>query len=65
MPEVLDLLKGKPVLVMRAGCYPNKADILDIMSRYPNATVRTEVVHQPKTRFCVTVRAYQGDHHVC
>lgn len=61
MAQVLDLLKGMPVFVMRAGCYPNKADVLDVMSRYPNATVRCEVIHNPKTRFVLTVRE---NHHV-
>jgi hypothetical protein len=58
MTEIRDLLKGMPVYVMRAGCYPNKADILDIMARYPGATVRTEVIHHPVTRFTVTVRLH-------
>jgi hypothetical protein len=58
MNRVLDLLKGMPVLTMRAGCYPNKADILEIMARYPGATVRTEVIHHPFTRFTVTVRLH-------
>lgn len=53
---VRDLLKGMPVLIMRAGHYPNKADIIDIMQRYPRSVVRTEVIHHPATRFVVTVR---------
>ena len=59
--QVLDLLKGMPVFVMRAGHYPNRADVLDVMSRYPNATVRTEVIHHPHTRFVLTIRE---NHHV-
>jgi len=54
--QVLDLLKGMPVFVMRAGHYPNRADVLDVMSRYPNAIVRTEVIHHPHTRFVLTIR---------
>jgi hypothetical protein len=61
MNTVADLLKGMPVLIMRRGLYPNKADIVDITSRFPNHTVRTEVIHQPATRFVVTVRS---NHHV-
>lgn len=51
--------KGMPVLVMRAGHYPNRADIRDIQSRHPNAVVRTEIMHEPNTRFVVTVRENQ------
>lgn len=54
--QVLDLLKGMPVFIMRAGHYPNKADIVDIMSRFPTSVIRTEVIHHPHTRFVVTVR---------
>ncbi len=56
MNTVADLLKGFPVLVMRRGLYPNKADVLDIMSRFPNHTIRCEVIHQPATRFVVTAQ---------
>ena len=56
MSDLRNLLKGMPVLVMRAGHYPCKADITDIMARYPSATIRTEVIHHPCTRFVVTVR---------
>lgn len=55
MPNVQSLLKGKPVLVMRRGLFPNKADIVDIMSRFPDSVVRTETMHNPATRFVVTV----------
>ena len=53
---VLDMLKGKPVLTMRRGCYPNKADIIDLMSRFPNHVILTETMHVPSTRFVVTVQ---------
>ena len=56
MPNVQSLLKGKPVLVMRRGLFPNKADIVDIMSRFPDSVVRTETMHNPSTRFVVTVQ---------
>ena len=56
METVQSLLKGKPVLVMRRGLYPNKADILDLMSRFPECVIRTETMHNPSTRFCVTVQ---------
>lgn len=56
MNTVLDMLKGKPVLVMRRGLYPNKADIVDIASRYPGAVIRTETMHVPSTRFVVTAQ---------
>lgn len=59
--DLRNLLKGMPVLVMGAGHYPNKADIVDIMARYPGATIRTEVIHHPRTRFVVTIRE---NHHV-
>lgn len=52
----LDLLKGKPVLLMKRGHYPNKADIIDILSRFPNTVVRVETIHFPTTRFAVTVQ---------
>lgn len=56
----LILLKGKPVLVMRAGHYPNKSDILQIMSDHPDCIVRTEPLRDEQTgnhtRFVVTVR---------
>ena len=58
MAQTLDLLKGMPVFVMRAGHFPNKADIIDIRSRWPNATIRTETIHHPHTRFVVTVRVH-------
>lgn len=53
---VIDMLKGKPVLVMKRGLFPNKADIVDLMSRFPNCIVRTETMHTPSTRFVVTVQ---------
>ena len=56
MANVVDMLKGKPVLVMRRGLYPNKADIVDIASRYPNAVIRTETMHVPSTRFVITAQ---------
>jgi len=52
----LDLLKGKPVLVMRRGLFPNKADITDLMLRFPDCIIRTETMHVPSTRFVVTVQ---------
>ena len=56
MATVLDLLKGKPVLTMRRGCYPNKADIIDLMSRFPNHVICTETMHVPHTTFVVTAQ---------
>ena len=56
MATVLDLLKGKPVLVMRRGLFPNKADIIDLVSRFPDCIIRTETMHVPSTRFVVTVQ---------
>lgn len=56
MSNIQSLLKGKPVLVMRRGLFPNKADIVDIMSRFPEYVVRTETMHNPATRFVVTVQ---------
>lgn len=60
MQTVLPLLKGMPVLVMRRGLFPNKADISDVVASYPNHTVRTETMFEP-CRFVVTVRR---NHHV-
>lgn len=60
--NIRDLLKGYPVLVMRPGHYPNKADIVSVMESWPNATVRTEYLKSHhtdnKTRFVVTVRMH-------
>ena len=56
MSNVQSLLKGKPVLVMRRGLFPNKADIVDIASRFPDSVIRTETMHNPSTRFVVTVQ---------
>lgn len=57
--------KGIPVFVMRAGHYPNKADILQIMGDHPDAVVRTEPMRSDDTgnhtRFVITVRE---NHHV-
>lgn len=55
MSNVQPLLRGKPVLVMRRGVFPNKADILDVAASYPNHVVRTETMFSP-CRFCVTVQ---------
>ena len=56
MTNVQSLLKGKPVLVMRRGLFPNKADIVDIALRFPECVIRTETMHNPSTRFVVTVQ---------
>ena len=56
MSTLHNLLKGMPVLVLRKGLFPNKADIQDVQRSWPGATVRTEVIHHPATRFVVTVR---------
>lgn len=53
---VSNLLKGMPVLVMKRGHWPNKNDIADVMAAWPGYTIRTEVLHHPGTRYCVTVR---------
>lgn len=53
--ESIPLLRGMPVLVMRRGVYPNKAEILDIHANWPGYTVRTETIYQP-CRFAVTVQ---------
>lgn len=60
MQNVLPLLKGVPVLVMRCGAYPNRRDILDIIASYPDHIVQTETMYHP-CRFVVTVRR---NHHV-
>ena len=52
----VDMLRGMPVLVMRAGHYPNRADIQTIIAAYPTAVIRTEVMHYPCTRFVVTAQ---------
>ena len=54
MSNVRNLLRGKPVLTMLRGWYPNKADILSIGERFPNHVVRTEPAFNP-CRFVVTV----------
>lgn len=55
MSNVQHLLRGKPVLVMRRGLYPNHADILAVMESYPNHVIRTEPVFNP-SRFAITVQ---------
>lgn len=52
---VIPMLKGKPVLVMRRGLYPNRKDICDVQMSWPGHIVRTEAMHQP-CRFVVTVQ---------
>ena len=53
--NVKPFLRGKPVLVMRTGHYPNKADIRSVTESYPGHIVRTEPVFNP-CRFAVTVQ---------
>lgn len=52
--QALPLLKGCPVLVMRRGAFPNRAEIKDIQASYPGSVVRTEHMFNP-CRFVVTV----------
>ena len=54
MSNVRNLLRGKPVLVMRTGHYPNKADIKSVAESFPGLVIRTEPVFNP-CRFAVTV----------
>lgn len=53
--SVVPMLRGKPVLVMRRGVYPNKSEISDVIAAWPNHTVRTETMFNP-CRFVVTVQ---------
>ena len=53
--QTLPFLHGKPVLVMRRGLFPNKADIADVLAAFPNHIVRTETMYNP-CRFVVTVQ---------
>lgn len=54
--QTIPLLKGRPVITMREGHWPNRADIQSVQSMYPGAVVRTEAVHLPTfTTFVVTV----------
>ena len=55
MQTVLPLLKGRPVLVMRRGVYPNRSEIVDIQASWPGHVVRTENMFNP-CRFCITVQ---------
>ena len=55
MQTVLPLLKGRPVLVMRRGVYPNRSEVSDVLASWPNHIVRTEVMHNP-CRFTITVQ---------
>lgn len=50
-------LKGRPVLVMRRGIYPNKSEVQDIIRSYP--IDRFIVMVEPLTpaRFAITVRS--------
>jgi hypothetical protein len=58
--QVLPFLKGTPVLVMRAGHWPNRADVLSVQSMYPKHTVFEEHIHTPKgVRFALTVRRWK------
>lgn len=52
--QPLYLLKGRPVLMMRRGVFPNRAEIKDIQLLYPGSVVRTEHISNPP-RFVVTV----------
>lgn len=54
MQQTLPLLKGCPVLVMRRGAFPNRAEIKDVQASYPGSVVRTEHMFNP-CRFVVTV----------
>lgn len=54
MSNVKPFLRGKPVLVMRTGHYPNKADIKSVAESFPGLVIRTEPVFNP-CRFAVTV----------
>lgn len=53
--SALPFLKGIPVLVMRRGLFPNRQDIADVQSAWPNHIVRTETMYQP-CRVTVTVQ---------
>lgn len=50
-------LKGRPVLVMRRGIYPNKSEVQDIIRSYPidRFTVMVEPINP--ARFAITVRS--------
>ena len=48
-------LKGRPVLVMRRGVYPNKSEVLDIIRSWPGHTVMVEPLNP--ARFAITVRS--------
>lgn len=52
MQQTPHILKGKPVLIMRRGTFPNRAEIRDIQASYPGSVVRTEPWG---IRFVVTV----------
>ena len=54
MQNVIPLLKGMPVLLMRRGVFPNKSEILDVMQSYPGYIVAVEPAAQ---RFAITVRS--------
>lgn len=56
MQTVLPLLKGRPVLVMRRGVYPNRTEVADVLAAWPNHIVRTETMFEP-CRFVLTVQA--------
>lgn len=53
MQNVVPLLKGMPVLLMRRGIFPNRSEILDVMKSYPGYIVAVEPAAH---RFAVTVR---------
>lgn len=56
MAQVVDMLRGKPILTMRRGCYPNKADIVMLLADHPNCIIRVETMHVPLTTFVVTAQ---------
>ena len=58
--QILPLLKGMPVLIMRAGHWPNRADVLCVKAQYPGHTVFEEHIHtKVGVRFALTVRRWK------
>lgn len=55
MSNIQSLLKGRPVLIMRRGVYPNRTEVADVIASYPNHIVRTETMFEP-CRFALTVQ---------
>ena len=55
MANVQNLLRGKPVFIMRVGHFPNHSDIVSAINAHPDTIVRTELMYTPEPRFAVTV----------